>query len=419
MRGRTAAVALAVAIVLIAAADVVVLARGGVLTTAPDAQQASGPPTPTSEATEEPDAGEPGDEDGDDDDAPAGAPQCDDPARRRVRVAFLGPLRGEFSVFGQGHLDAVVLAAAEANEAGCGRFTVEEFDTGGDTAQARRAAEQVRAGDFDAVIGPPFSGEVMAAGPVLDDAGLPFLAFAAADPVTGEQGWNHLFRLVADDADLARAAGRVLRDHGAGRVAVVSDGSDYGNEIGDAVARGLRRREVSVRETLGQPEQVAGRIAQSDADAVFFAGYPPDAVPLLEALAETDAADLPFLGAEGLLDQSFASADAADGVEILSPAVLPGTGAFGVAFAAEYGTEPVFLAAEAHASMRLVGEAFGNGVRNRRDLRRFLRRHEATVDNRLVAFDRRGEPARPQLFLIRVTGGGFQAVDTIRVRARR
>ncbi len=122
-----------------------------------------------------------------------------------VKIGLVAPFEGRYREIGEEVIYAARLAVREANaNGGLGGYSVElmAFDDGGDPAQA---AEQARKLATDpqvvGVIGDWLDSTTVAAAPVLDEAGIPFLAttIAADLPATAFRLW------LTDSAYLAAA----------------------------------------------------------------------------------------------------------------------------------------------------------------------------------------------------------------------
>jgi len=72
--------------------------------------------------------------------------------------------------------------------------TLKKFDSQGDPAVAPGVARQmIQDKNIIGVVGPAFSGESIAANPIIDEAGIPLITPSATNPVLatgGKAGWH-------------------------------------------------------------------------------------------------------------------------------------------------------------------------------------------------------------------------------------
>lgn len=202
----------------------------------------------------------------------------------------------------------VMLAARQINAAGglLGRpVEVVEFDTKSSPLGARQAAQDAVAAGVAAVVGPSWSSQAMAMGPVLQEAGIPMIgATTTAAEVTAIG--DFIFRACYTDALQADALSRfAFQDLGARKVVVVTIAGDVYSEglsamfaesfaaQGGAVLKQLRY----LQNAMNFEEQVRD-IAAASPDLVFVAGYTRDSGLLLKQ-ARGNGLDMPFLGGDG------------------------------------------------------------------------------------------------------------------------
>jgi branched-chain amino acid transport system substrate-binding protein len=157
------------------------------------------------------------------------------------------------------------------------------------------------------IVGPKNSGSALAAAPFAVAAGIPLvLPCATADELTDEGGV--VFRLCAPDRLTAAAAAELALGLGIGRLAVLADGTAYG--------QGLARKVRDAAGTLGI--DVSDEAAGSDA-AFLAMGEVEQAVLMVELRAGGFHGD--FLSAEGGPDAPIAAlaGPAAEGAWLLYP----------------------------------------------------------------------------------------------------
>lgn len=225
-----------------------------------------------------------------------------------VRVASVFAMTGPGAEENSPNYRIVRLAADRINAAGgvLGRpLDIVEFDTMSTALGARQAAHDAVKAGVVAVVGPSWSSQAMAMGPVLQQAGIPMLGATTTAPDVTAIG-DYIFRVCYTDALQARVLARFARqDLGAARAVVVtiagdvySEGLSTGfmqqfTELGGVVARQVRY----LQDAMDFAPQVEA-VRQERPDLVFVAGYTRDSGLLLKQSRGAGLA-MPFLGGDG------------------------------------------------------------------------------------------------------------------------
>jgi branched-chain amino acid transport system substrate-binding protein len=339
-----------------------------------------------------------------------------------VTIAYQGPLTGPNAALGINMLNGIQLAVDEANESGELDFMVEieSLDSQGDPAQAPPLAQGAAADDsVVAVIGPSFSGETAASGPIYEQAGLPFLSPSATNPDLSQNGWEYFFRTVATDATQGPVAARFIYENlGATQVAVVDDASEYGKGLADIVEQSLTENGATIvlREGVEAGTQdysaVVGQIAQSGAEALFYGGYFSDAGLIRRQLVDNGAGDITFVSDDGAFDNALvevAGADAAEGVWVTFPGADPLSAdpAFLEAYNAAFDADPGAFTIEAYQNALILTQALQEVGCDRTAIRDFLDEFSGEVFGKQIEFDDNGDIAAQTFFVYQVENGAF------------
>lgn len=225
-----------------------------------------------------------------------------------VRIASVFAQTGPGAEENSPNFRIVQLAARDINARGgiLGRpVELVELDTMSTPLGARQAAlDAVRAGVV-AVVGPSWSSQAMAMGPVLQQAGIPMLGATTTAPEVTRIG-DFIFRVCYTDDLQAEVLARFAADDlKAIRAVVVTIAGDVYSEglsaafirnfsaLGGTVARQLRY----LQNAMNFAEQVR-EIQQASPDIVFAAGYTRDSGLLLKQ-ARGAGLTMPFLGGDG------------------------------------------------------------------------------------------------------------------------
>ena len=349
-----------------------------------------------------------------------------------VKIAYQGPLTGDNAALGINMLCGIELAMQELNDAGeTPTIELMQLDSQGSPDQAPALANQA-AGDESviAVIGPAFSGESAAAGPIYEQAGLPMISPSATNPDLSQNGWTNWFRTVATDATQGPVAAKYIAENlGAEKVAVIDDSSEYGKGLADIVESSLEEAgaEVVFRQGVEAGQQdysaIVGQVAQSGADAVFYGGYFSDAGLIRKQLVDNGAGDITFVSDDGAFDGGFievAGAEAAEGASVTFPGADPLSAP--QEFLDGYGEvcdgqAPGAFSIEAYQNTLIVGEALKEGVTDRDGMREFLDNFDQEVFGKQITFTDEGDIAAQTFFIYTVEDGEFVQKEEVSVEA--
>jgi branched-chain amino acid transport system substrate-binding protein len=305
---------------------------------------------------------------------------------KNVSVAFQGALTGGAAgLVVPGYQAAKMAFNAFNSSQSAVKVTLVGEDTQGDPTQAPAVANKV-ANDpsFVGVIGPAFSGESIAAGPIYDAAGIPFMTASATRTSLNQQGWSHWFRANANDDEQGPAAadyiGKVMKPNCA---YVTSDDSAYGQALATTVASGVAADGVKVTSdikavTTGQTDFSAliTKVQASGCTAMFYGGYSPEAGPLRKQMTDAGLNSVTMVGGDGIKDSGSGgftglSGAAGEGTIATCPCVdiTQSTNSSAKTFASDYqkayNTPPGIYSAEYYdvAQMFIAGFKAGHTTR--------------------------------------------------------
>jgi branched-chain amino acid transport system substrate-binding protein len=339
-----------------------------------------------------------------------------------VKIAYQGPLTGDNAALGINMLRGVQLAISELNEGGEFDYQIEvvQLDSQGSPDQAPPLAQQAAADEeILAVVGPAFSGETAASGPIYEQAGLPFVSPSATNPDLAENGWTNFFRTVATDATQGPVAAQFIADNlGAENVAVIDDSSEYGKGLADIVESSLEERGATVvfRDAIEAGQQdysaVVGQVVQSGADAVFFGGYFPEAGLIRRQLVDQGGQDITFVSDDGAFDNTLvevAGQQAAEGVYVTFPGADPSSAPqeFLDRYDEEFSAAPGAFTIEAYINTLLIAEGLRDGACTREAMRDFLDNFSGEIFGQQIEFADDGNIAAQSFFIYQVEDGAF------------
>jgi branched-chain amino acid transport system substrate-binding protein len=244
--------------------------------------------------------------------APGGARAADD----EVTIGFANPLTGPYASSGNRNRAAVELAVADLNRAGgvLGReVRLVAADDACGVERAVAAARELTAAGVRAVVGHMCSHSSLMAAGIYEAADVPMISPSSTHPRLTEEGRQNVFRLIGRDDRQVDLAGDLLADNwGDGaKIAILHDGSTYGEGLAARTRQRLRRRGVveaiydAYAPGEGDYTALAARLERAGIDVLYVSGYGPDAGLILRAARERGDDDLQLVGGDGLGMEEF------------------------------------------------------------------------------------------------------------------
>ncbi len=227
-----------------------------------------------------------------------------------VKLGVIGPLTGDYSMYGLAVENGAKLAAEEINAAG-GVLGLDleiiAYDSKGDPTEGVNAYNRLRDEDeIDALIGGTFSGVTLAIKELAKEDNMPVLSPTATNPDVTLNADN-VFRACYTDSyqgTVAAVFSNESTEIGASKAAVL-----YNRD--DAYSEGLAMAFIAEFETRGTVVEtltfgagdddyssVLDVIAASDAEVVFLPGYVAEVGAILTQ-ASNKAISIPFVGGDG------------------------------------------------------------------------------------------------------------------------
>ncbi len=267
-----------------------------------------------------------------------------------LKITFFGALTGDAANLGINIKDGAKLAVEQYNEkhADCKVELVEKDSQGDEKQAAGLAREVVKDSKVVGVIGPAFSGETEASGPIWEEAKLPIISPSATRTSLGDKGWKIFHRGLGNDGAQGPAAAVYIKDVlKAEKVYVIDDQSAYGAGLADAVRENLGAAKVGddkvERNVTKDFNPVITKIKSSGATAVFYGGYYQEAGLLVKQMRAAGVTAT-LVAADGVKDPAYietAGKDAAEGTVLTCPCqpASEAKGGFAEAYKAKWGQE--------------------------------------------------------------------------------
>lgn len=343
-----------------------------------------------------------------------------------LRIGFIGGLSGRVADLGSEGKDGALFAIEQANAAGGVDGRPVELlvrDDAQDADTARRAAGELIEAGVELIIGPMTSAMAEAIIPLTNRAGVVLLSpTVTSSRFSGID--DHFFRVVSTTREYARAAADfLLRERGAGRVALIIDEgnraytADWADHFATAFEAGggsvLPREHFSSGvETSLQPQ--VGRMLDAAPDAVVVVAGAVDAARLAQLLRQQDPL-LTVLVADWAATERFVELGGVAVEGLYAPQYFdrddasPRYRAFRAAYEARFGSSPGFASVAGYDAAQVALSAFaGRRAQPLRQRLLAMRRFEGVQQS--IEFDEYGDASRAVRLTV-VRNGRFLAID--------
>jgi branched-chain amino acid transport system substrate-binding protein len=208
-------------------------------------------------------------------------------ARADVTIATVGPMTGQYAIFGEQMRRGAIYMADQINKQGGINGEPIKLEIGDDACDPRQAvavANQMAVAGVTAVIGHYCSGSSIPASAVYNESGVLQITPASTNPALTEdaaaKGWDNVFRTCGRDDKQGVVAGDYIARHFKGKtIAVLDDKSAYGKGLADETAKRLHALGITEpwRESYNAGEKdytaLVTRLKQAQADLVYIGGY--------------------------------------------------------------------------------------------------------------------------------------------------
>ena len=350
----------------------------------------------------------------DSDDGGSDASGGDGGAACDLTLAFFGPQTGPAAGLGEPIINGAQLAIDQYNEEAECEVAYEQIDSQGSPDQAPSLATEAAGNEaIIGIVGPAFSGESAAAGPIFAEAGLPTVSPSATATTLSENGWDTFHRVLGNDATQGPAAAKYIQDTLAAKaVFVMDDASEYGAGLAGIVQEDLGDIVVDTDTIqVGQTDFSASvtKVRSSKADTVFFGGYYAEGALIVRQLRDSGF-EGNFVVADGVKDPGFleGAGKSAEGTIITCPCIPaeePSVADFAAAYDEAFGGAPGTYAAEAYDAANIFLDGIAEGIDNREDMLAFVNEYDEAGVTKQLSFDETGEPADVAVFAYKVEGG--------------
>jgi branched-chain amino acid transport system substrate-binding protein len=212
------------------------------------------------------------------------------PARADIPIATVGPMTGQYAIFGDQMKRGATLAVDDINAKGGllgQKLSLAVGDDSCDPKQAVSVANDMAHRKVVFVDGHYCSGSSIPASSVYNDNGILQITPASTNPALTEEaarkGWNNVFRTCGRDDKQGVTAGNFIAETFPGkRIAILHDKSAYGKGLADETRRQLNAKGVTEAMyesyTAGDKDFTAlvTRLKQAKIELVYIGGYHTD-----------------------------------------------------------------------------------------------------------------------------------------------
>lgn len=339
-----------------------------------------------------------------------------------IKIAVVGPHSGDLASYGIPTIKAAELVVAEWNAKGgvLGKQIelIIEDDVCKPEIAANSAAKVVGEGVV-AVIGHICSGATKSALGIYNEAGLPAISPSATNPALTQSGdYPNFFRTIASDDAQAETDAMFVKEMGLKSVAVLHDKQDYGKGFADFSVISLEGLGVNIAMyegiTAGAVDYSAilNKIANSDAEAIVYGGYHPEASKLVQQMSQMGL-DIPFISDDGVKDDTFiqVAGEYAEGVYASGPMDTSSNPMSQKATSdhkAEYGEDPGAFFINAYAGTVALLTAIQNaGSTDGAAIMDALRSNYVDTPLGSISFDEKGDAIGVGFAVYQVQNGAY------------
>jgi branched-chain amino acid transport system substrate-binding protein len=341
-----------------------------------------------------------------------------DAKNKTIKIALVGPLTGQYGVYGTEQKAGADIAMEMFNSAGgfkkgpyAGyKLAGEYFDDKGDPKESANVAQQVVVGNYFAEVGPTNSSPASASAPIYNRANVPMILVYASDTRLTHSGYKNVFRIVCTtDTEGYSYAIHMAKELKAKKVVEVWENTAYGQGVHNAFIKTCKDNgvEVAASETfvVGQDvdfKPILTKMRELKPD-VLMLNVTYNEGGMLVSQARAMGWDVPMLGAIGCNAPKFLEMMPQNpGTVYLSPvfnqlSADPTIVAFIKAYRAKHNQVPSESAALAYDAVNSVIAAVEVGATKREQLKDFLHKVDFKGVTNQIRFDENGDVKQPSL----------------------
>jgi branched-chain amino acid transport system substrate-binding protein len=226
-----------------------------------------------------------------------------------VRIGLGGQLTGAYGLSGQRSRSAAEMAVEDLNARGGvlgQKVTLIAADDACGLQKSVKAARQLVEAGVHFVLGHGCSHSSLLAAGIYETADVLMITAFSTHPRLTEEGRRNVFRLIGRDDEQGRLAGNFLADHfGRKKIAILHDGTTYGERLAIETRRQLRARgKTEALYDLYAPNEddyteLVARLEGLGTDVLYVGGGASDAARILRTVRERGG-DLQLVGGDAI-----------------------------------------------------------------------------------------------------------------------
>lgn len=229
-----------------------------------------------------------------------------------VKIGHVGPTSGAIAHLGKDNENGARLAIEDLNAkkisigGQVAQFVLIAEDDAADPKQGTAAAQKLVDQKVNGVVGHLNSGTSIPASKIYNASGIPQITPSATNPLLTRQGFNNVFRVVADDTQLGGTLGKYAVNTLKGKqIAVIDDKTAYGQGVADEFEKAVKAAGGTIvgREHTNDKATdfmaILTNVKGKKPDVVFFGGMDAVAGPMLRQMKSLDI-NASFMGGDGI-----------------------------------------------------------------------------------------------------------------------
>ena len=352
---------------------------------------------------------------------PAAGGAAAPPKGAALRIGIINSVTGPEAPIGEAMANGFALAEEDLKKAGIAVELIREDDTGKAPIAMSGMEKLATRDEVVGVVGPYTSASSNAVARLAQRYKVPLLIPAASKQDITKQGLTYVFRLNAPSEayagvvlDAARALGKPKT------VALVYENTDFGTSAAQAardyIAKNGLKVVIDESYSKGSPDyrSTLSRVKAANADVIFMVSYVADAILLMRQARELRLSAQAFLGGgAGFATTQFASErDISEGVmsstQWTDDVSWPGAKEWAVRYRNRFKTEPIYHAACAYESLRIMGETASKAGADREKIREALKAGSWTGimgDVKFEDYEGFTNQNKHQMLVIQIQGG--------------
>ncbi|MEW2356660.1 branched-chain amino acid ABC transporter substrate-binding protein [Spirillospora sp. NPDC029432] len=336
-----------------------------------------------------------------------------------VTIGFMGDLTGENSGLVIPPRNGAQLAIEQYNATNPKvKIKFKPYDSQGKPEQATTLVQgAIKQDKIVGLIGPAFSGESQATGPILEEAKVPSVSPSATQITLAEKGWKFWHRVVADDAVQSAGAGDFITSQlKAKKVATIHDNQEYGKGLADAIGNAVKPKGAQIMaegvdDKATDYSATVNKIKSFNPDVVYFGGYYAQAGRLFKQLREGGVKARLMSGdgslATGLIEG--AGQENAQGAMLSCGCLIDEAGTsnakakkFATDYQAKFGSPVAIYSGEGYDAATAFIEAIKAGNTEPEKINQYLSTVNFEGVGKPIKFDAKGELASQDIYVYEV-----------------